>query len=99
TADGADGLPDQQLAICERAISLLAPGGRLVYATCTVLGSENEGVIDRLLQRHSELELVPVKEVWGRERAEQVGDGTFLRTLPSRHGCDGFFAAILRLRR
>jgi len=94
-----DRLPAEQLAICERALGLLAPGGRLVYATCTVLRAENEDVVGRLLERHPDLEMVPVKEIWGRERAEAVGDGTVMKTLPNRHGCDGFFAAVLRRRR
>ena len=37
-----------------------------------------------------------MKEILGRERAEQVGDGTVLRLLPQRHDTDGFFAAVLR---
>lgn len=99
TPEEADALPAQQLEICERALSLLAPGGRLIYATCTVLSGENDRVVEALLERHRELELVPVKEVWGRERAELVGDGDFLRTVPHEHGCDGFFAAIVRRKR
>jgi 16S rRNA (cytosine967-C5)-methyltransferase len=99
SADDVDRLPDEQLALCERALSLLAPGGRLIYATCTMLRDENERVVERLLERHSDLEAVPCKEVWGRDRALAVGDGQYLRTLPSLHGCDGFFAAIVRRKR
>jgi 16S rRNA (cytosine967-C5)-methyltransferase len=94
-------LPGEQLAICERALPLLGPGGRLIYATCTVLAAENRAVVDSLLARHPDLELVPVKEIWGAERARALGDGdgSFLEVTPHRHGTDGFFAAILRRRR
>jgi 16S rRNA C967 or C1407 C5-methylase (RsmB/RsmF family) len=39
---------------------------------------------------------VPVKEIWGRERAERMGDGQTLQLSPNRHDTDGFFAAVLR---
>ena len=95
----ADRLPDTQRAICERGLSLLAPGGRLIYATCTVLSAENQQVVRDLAAAHPELEIVPPKEIWGRERAAELTDasGSFLEVLPHRHGTDGFFAAILRL--
>jgi 16S rRNA (cytosine967-C5)-methyltransferase len=94
-------LPEEQLAICRRAAALVAPGGRLIYATCSVLAAENREVVDRLLAREPELELVPTKEIWGGERARALGDadGTFLEVRPDRHGTDGFFAAVLRRRR
>jgi 16S rRNA (cytosine967-C5)-methyltransferase len=93
-------LPAEQLAIAERALRLVAPGGRLIYATCTVLRAENQGIVDALLSRHANLELVPVKEVWGKERAAPLSDpeGRFLQLRPDRHGTDGFFAAVLRRR-
>ncbi len=86
----------RQLEICLRAKALLGPGGRLIYATCTMLEAENRQVVDRVLASAPELELVAIKEIWGRERAERVGDGTYLEVLPHRHGTDGFFAAVLR---
>jgi 16S rRNA (cytosine967-C5)-methyltransferase len=94
-------LPAEQLAIVERALGLLAPGGRLIYATCTVLRAENRAVVDAALARHPDLELVPTKEIWGLPRARVLGDpdGATLEVTPHRHGCDGFFAAVLRRRR
>jgi 16S rRNA (cytosine967-C5)-methyltransferase len=93
-------LPALQLGIARRALDLVAPGGRLIYATCTVLRSENQGVVERLLAERPGLELVPVKDVWGKARAEPIVDssGAFLELLPHRHGTDGFFAAVLRRR-
>ncbi len=87
-----------EIAIAERALALVRPGGRLIYATCSLLGAENRGVVDQLLKRHPELELVPVKEIWGKERASRVSDqrGEMLELVPHRHGTDGFFAAVMR---
>jgi len=94
-------LPVQQLEICERALDLVAPGGRLIYATCTVTSVENRNVVDKLTTVHPELETVTAREIWGAERAEPVTDpsGTFLELFPHRHGTDGFFAAVLRRRK
>jgi 16S rRNA C967 or C1407 C5-methylase (RsmB/RsmF family) len=39
---------------------------------------------------------MPLKEIWGKQRAAEVGDGTFLRLLPHLHDTDGFFTAVLR---
>lgn len=90
-------LPEEQWAIARRALELCAPGGRLIYATCTVLSNENERVVERLLQDPA-LELVPVKVILGKAAAAPITDpsGTFLKLLPQRHDCDGFFAAVLR---
>jgi 16S rRNA (cytosine967-C5)-methyltransferase len=99
TAEDVDRLPAEQLDIATRARALVAPGGRLVYATCTLLGEENEGVLDRLLAPG--WEIVRAAEIWGNERAMTVCDvtGTFLTLRPDRHDTDGFFAAVLRRKR
>jgi 16S rRNA (cytosine967-C5)-methyltransferase len=94
-----DELPAKQAAILERAAALCAPGGRLVYATCTVLLQENDAVVDALLDRRPDFEPVPAKEILSAERALQIGDGARLRLFPHRHDTDGFFAAVLRRRR
>lgn len=90
-------LPQEQEAIARRAMKLCAPGGRLIYATCTVLAEENERVIERLAS-DTGFQVMPIKEILGKARAAQIGDstGTFLKLLPHRHGTDGFFAAVLR---
>jgi 16S rRNA (cytosine967-C5)-methyltransferase len=91
-------MPALQRAIGERALRLVGPGGRLVYATCSVLRCENHDVVRALAAAHPELDAMPVKAVWGKERAADVAgpDGQFLELDPARHGTDGFFAAILR---
>jgi 16S rRNA (cytosine967-C5)-methyltransferase len=91
-----DGFPATQLSLLVTYAPLVNAGGRLVYATCTVLRSENEEVVERFLAERPDFAPVPLKEIWGKERAGPLGDGTFLRLEPHRHDTDGFFAAVLR---
>jgi 16S rRNA (cytosine967-C5)-methyltransferase len=99
TEEDAKRLPSQQLAIAERARALVEPGGRLIYATCTLLREENEAIVERLLVPG--WEIVRAAEIWGNERAMTVCDvtGSFLTLRPDRHDTDGFFAAVLRRKR
>ena len=92
-----DAFPAQQLSLMVTYAPLVAPGGRLVYATCTLLRQENESVVERFLAERPDFVLMPLKEIWGKERAGRLGDGTYLKVFPHRHGSDGFFAAVLRL--
>jgi len=83
----------RQKEILGQARVLLAPGGRLVYATCTLLEIENAGVVAAVVG--PDLVTVPLTEVLG-ERARSLGDGTALTVTPHRHGTDGFYAHVLR---
>jgi 16S rRNA (cytosine967-C5)-methyltransferase len=95
-AKAVDVFPSDQLALLITYAPLVTQGGRLIYATCSVLREENDGVIERFLRERPDFVVMPIKEIWGKERAVQVGDGTFLRLLPHIHDTDGFFAAVLR---
>jgi len=91
-----DALAVTQQRLVAGAAALLAPGARLVYATCTVLAAENQAVVEAVLAARPELRVMPVAELWP-ERAELASaDGRFLALRPDRHGTDGFFAAVLR---
>ncbi|MFH0900759.1 MAG: RsmB/NOP family class I SAM-dependent RNA methyltransferase [Pseudomonadota bacterium] len=89
-------LAREQQQIVTRAAGLLAPGGRLLYATCTMLRTENEEVIARFLDSQRDFARLPVKDLVGegRIRCPTDADGMCLRTLPHLHGMDGFFAAL-----
>jgi 16S rRNA (cytosine967-C5)-methyltransferase len=91
-----DELPGTQRAILDRYAERVAPGGRLIYATCTVTAVENDQVVDGFLAAHPSFEEAPAKEILGSERALAIGDGRRLRLLPHVHDTDGFFAAVLR---
>jgi 16S rRNA (cytosine967-C5)-methyltransferase len=80
--------PALQGALLDDALSHLAPGGRLVYATCTLRREENEAVVEAALARHPELRLLP-----GGPPA--LRRGAFFHTSPHLHRTDAFFAAIL----
>jgi 16S rRNA (cytosine967-C5)-methyltransferase len=84
------GLSKLQLTLLRNASSLVAPGGRLLYSTCSLEQEENEQVISQFL---TESHLFRV--VQPNARADLItGDG-FVRTFPHRHCTDGFFAAVL----
>ncbi len=82
------GLPPLQLSLLRAAARSVRPGGRLVYATCTFRREENEAVA---------LAFEAAEPGWRRvppaAPAAVLGPDAFLRTLPHRHGTDGFFAA------
>lgn len=85
-----------QASILDSAARLVRPGGRLVYATCSLLPEENEDQITTFLATHPEFAVKPVAEVW--EELGMAGipvDGAYLRLSPGRHDTDGFFAAVL----
>ena len=98
TAAAVAAFPSRQVALLVTYAPLVAVGGRLIYATCSVLGSENEGVIEAFLRERDDFVRVPVKEIWGKARLEalQQPDDGYLHLDPQRHDCDGFFGAVLR---
>lgn len=79
----------KQAEILERAQRLVKPGGRLVYATCSVLREENEAQIEAFLARHPEFSSAPLT-IPGSLQGQAV-----LRLSPAQNGTDGFFAAIM----
>jgi 16S rRNA (cytosine967-C5)-methyltransferase len=87
-------LTAKQRRIIASAATLVKPGGRLVYATCSVLPEENDAIVEAFLAAHPDF--VQRDAAAELARAEIALDtGTSLRLLPHRHGCDGFFAAIV----
>ncbi len=89
----------RQARILDRAARLVAPGGRLVYATCSILASENAPRIEQFLAAKSGFKLLPVRDVWTSVLPRAApGDGANLDLSPARDGTDGFFAAILERR-
>ncbi|MGV8990444.1 MAG: RsmB/NOP family class I SAM-dependent RNA methyltransferase [Thiobacillus sp.] len=86
-------LTQKQTAILRAAAKLLKPGGRLVYATCSLLTEENEAVVETLLAE-GKFTLLPVNEILVQSKID-LDTGPMLKMSPSIHGTDGFFAAVL----
>jgi 16S rRNA (cytosine967-C5)-methyltransferase len=87
-------LGELQDSLLQRYHRVVRPGGRLVYATCTLLRRENEGVIERFLGEHPEYRLIPASSVVGSLGVPTAYD-PFLFLLPHETGTDGFFGAVL----
>ena len=86
---------DLQKELVVRFSRLVKPGGRLVYATCSIGRAENADVAEFALREVAGLAPVPLSTVLGDELAGMLGaSGHTLQLLPSRHGTDGFFAAV-----
>jgi 16S rRNA (cytosine967-C5)-methyltransferase len=88
----------KQAAILASAARLLKPGGRLVYATCSLLEAENEAIALAFTEASArDFAPMPAAEVLTRAHvsdADRLVRGNFLRLWPHRHGTDGFFAAV-----
>ena len=84
----------KQGAILESAARLVKSGGRLVYATCSLLAEENDGIVDAFLAAHPEFRQVSATDVLGKQGII-LDTGERLRLTPRVHDTDGFFAAVL----
>ena len=78
----------------EHAAACVAPGGRLVYATCSSEPEENEHVVEAFLAATDGFALVDARTIAG-VPADVVDPRGCLRTLPHRHGLEAFFGAVL----
>ncbi len=84
----------KQISILTGAARLVKPGGRLVYATCSLLDEENEAIVAQFLAAHEGFTLVPMSQVLAEQKiALDMQD--YLKLYPHRHQTDGFFAAVL----
>lgn len=91
-------LAEQQQEVLRRAWRHVAEGGRLIYATCSLLRAENEQVALAFSAHHDDARTVLPREVMSAARLEGLEDTTrqFVRTWPDRHDCDAFFVAMWR---
>ena len=98
----------RQRAILGSALAALAPGGRLIYSTCSLEPEENEQVVETVLAVTHGVRVLPVENslhdlaatgvLTGEAEAMLTSTavrGNYLRTLPGVHPCDGFFAAVI----
>jgi 16S rRNA (cytosine967-C5)-methyltransferase len=84
----------KQLSILTAAATLVKPGGRLVYATCSVLPDENEAVVSAFVGAHPAFTRGDAAAELARAGIA-LDTGPAMRLLPHKHGCDGFYAEVL----
>jgi 16S rRNA (cytosine967-C5)-methyltransferase len=85
----------RQQQILRSAARLVRPGGRLVYATCSLLREEDEAQAESFLVAEPQFSVVPAARAWGETiGGASPGGERYLRLTPARHSTDGFFVAI-----
>jgi 16S rRNA (cytosine967-C5)-methyltransferase len=102
TPEGVLELNQKQMNILASASRLLKPGGRLVYATCSLLPQENQQIAEDFLTKHPNFEVVPAAEVlkplFPKDKMP-LGcspDNPWWQLWPHIHGTDGFFGAVFQ---
>lgn len=85
----------KQIAILDTASRLVKPGGKLLYATCSILNEENHAVVDGFIAKNPEFEVVDLNKIamgFGLE----LKDPGYLELWPHSHDTDGFFACVMQ---
>jgi 16S rRNA (cytosine967-C5)-methyltransferase len=102
--DDLGDLQTRQIAILQSAMQYVAPGGRLVYSTCSLEPEENEEVLAQAMKANPAFRVVDCRQQLEKLQAEgelawadveSLTSEPYLRTIPGVHPCDGFFASIL----
>ncbi|MDZ7292893.1 MAG: RsmB/NOP family class I SAM-dependent RNA methyltransferase [candidate division KSB1 bacterium] len=88
-------MADKQNQILRHYAALLKPGGRLVYATCSLLMEENEEVVQFFLTTHPDFKSADAAAILQRYQLASLANGGAVYLFPHRHGTDGFFATVL----
>ncbi len=88
-----------QERILNSAARCVAPGGRLVYATCSLLAEENEVQAERFLASHPDFERLDAAEILAGRCDNLKLEGPYVQLRPDVHGTDGFFAAVFERRK
>ncbi|MDP7651196.1 MAG: RsmB/NOP family class I SAM-dependent RNA methyltransferase [Rhodospirillales bacterium] len=99
TADDVEAQTERQRRLLDDAQGLVMPGGRLIYATCSVLAQENELPVADFLNRHPDFAALDCAQVWRQILATPCPvDGPSLRLSPAATDTDGYFCAVLERR-
>jgi 16S rRNA (cytosine967-C5)-methyltransferase len=89
-------LQQKQGSILSLNAQYVKPGGRLIYATCSLMKRENEEVVERFMSEHPEFELIPPAAILERYGLARLANNKYFQLLPHRYNTDGFFAAIMK---
>ncbi len=95
TPESIEELRKKQTAILTAAAKLLKPGGRLLYATCSLLPEENQQIVESFLSKHPHFSILHCGELLAQQKISLPDTGEFLQLSPLHHNTDGFFAAVL----
>jgi 16S rRNA (cytosine967-C5)-methyltransferase len=93
TPDDVLDLTKKQASILARAAKLTKGGGRLIYATCSLLRDENEQIAEDFLAAHPDFKLLNAAEILAQQQID-LDTGDYLKLFPHLHNTDGFFAAV-----
>ena len=96
--ENVDDLVVLQQSILQSAKRLVKPGGRLLYATCSLLNEENESQVSQFLKENDDFEAIDFQlpKPLSEHQSEVALNGHLFRTFPARSGTDGFFVASMR---
>ncbi|MBP9212732.1 MAG: RsmB/NOP family class I SAM-dependent RNA methyltransferase, partial [Bacteroidetes bacterium] len=89
----------KQASILALNAAYVKPGGRLVYATCSLMTSENEGIAQEFLSAHPDFSLIPPSVILERYGLERIAQKEYFQLLPQHYNTDGFFAAVFQRNR
>jgi len=93
--DKLTGYAATQTKVLSRGATYVAPGGRLIYATCSVLKMENENIVEAFQDRHPNFRLLDGADVWRDVlEADPPIQGPMVRLSPATTKTDGFFVAV-----
>ena len=97
TPNELNSMVHKQSQILETGAKLVKPGGRLVYATCSIIRRENEEQIERFFDNHKNFEVFPIPQIWNMVLdANCPVVGPFINLTPAKHSTDGFFCAVMK---
>ncbi|MDR1694332.1 MAG: RsmB/NOP family class I SAM-dependent RNA methyltransferase [Lactobacillaceae bacterium] len=87
-----------QSEILETAYKHTKSGGRIIYITCSILKDENENIVSNFLDKHEDVNLLNIKDIWNRniDAGYPYNDELMLRLSPVSTNTDGFFIAIIK---
>lgn len=90
-----------QESILQSAARMVAVGGRLIYATCSILTCENEMQVEKFIKNNGNFKVVCAKKIWDNiSTGDEIMDAddavvSYLSVTPHQDGVDGFFAAVI----
>lgn len=88
----------KQRALIKSAVRLLKPGGRLIFATCSILPEENKQNANWIGKEIKDLKPIPLAQCWSDKVLLKLNaQENTLQLLPTTHGCDGFFIAAYQV--